>query len=334
MDKKLRVEKRGKKGAISHEMQVLRWQSRPSMMKRLLALLVGVAMCLFLVTFYNTIESSYVDLMDSIMESEGPSVNGVDIAIPLLPCQDGSGWAEEWIASGVMPRCSLAHQSKIDILYTYSFLSIVFDDRWVNGSEEMYQHEKTYWQDRSPVFGGSGKAHDRKVASTDRRHREHDELRYSVRSVFKYFSRGFSQIRILASDFYNGTAWVGQVPSWLDMDVAHRHGMSMLYTSELYGDDRVNLPVFSSLALESRFYDLSSTNDIMLYLNDDMFLASEHTVSDFWNPLTGIDINLDRTIFVQNQDASVADFQTDWNSEWTSLRYSNHLLSTLISIPY
>ena len=145
--------------------------------------------------------------------------------------------------------------------------------RWVNGSEALYQHEKNFWQDRSPVFGGSGKAHDRKVMSTERRHREHDELRYSVRSIFKYFTHGFHRIHILASDFYNGTAWQGQVPGWLDTDKAAQHGVSLLYTSELYGADRAALPVFNSLALESKLSGVDSTNNVMLYLNDDMFLA-------------------------------------------------------------
>jgi len=163
---------------------------------------------------------------------------------------------------------------------------------------------------------------------TERRHREHDELRYSIRSIFKYFARGFSRIHILASDFYNGTAWVGQVPTWLDLEAAKQHGVSMVYTSELYRDNRENLPVFNSLALESKLAAVPSSNDVMLYLNDDMFLASEHTVSDFWNPLTGLDINLDRNIFVPNQDASISEFQNDWNSEWVALRYSNNLLST------
>jgi hypothetical protein len=164
--------------------------------------------------------------------------------------------------------------------------------------------------------------------STERRHREHDELRYSVRSIFKYFTHGFHRIHILASDFYNGTAWQGQVPGWLDTDKAAQHGVSLLYTSELYGADRAALPVFNSLALESKLSGVDATNDVMLYLNDDMFLASEHTVSDFWNPLSGLEIQVQPRLVVPAQDASVADFQNDWNSEWTPLRYTNHVLST------
>lgn len=200
----------------------------------------------------------------------------------------------------------------------------------MNGSETLYQKEKKFWQEKSPVFGGSGRSHDRKIRVTERRHREHDELRYSVRSIFKYLNNSFSGIRILASDFLDGntTSWIGQVPNWLDLEAARRHRVTMSYTSDLYGIKNSYLPVFNSLALESQFYNLPSTeNDVMLYLNDDMFLGSEHSVSDFWNPVLGITMQLDSSVLVQNQDPSVAEFQEDWNSEWEALRYSNFLLS-------
>src|SRR5208282_947938 len=99
--------------------------------------------------------------------------------------------------------------------------------RWVNGSENLYQKEKKFWQEKSPVFGGSGRSHDRKIRATERRHREHDELRYSVRSIFKYLNNSFSGIRILGSDFFDGTSWIGQAPNWLDLEVARRHGVTM-----------------------------------------------------------------------------------------------------------
>lgn len=207
---------------------------------------------------------------------------------------------------------------------------------WVNGSEARYEQEKKLWQDRSPVFGGEGIQHDRKLRSTERRHREHDELRYSVRSIFKYFHHSFSRIRIVASDFYdsNSNSWVGQVPHWLDLDAARLHGVSMLFTSHLYAAKQSLLPVFNSLALESQFYNIPQEPedpDVTLYLNDDMFLATEHSVSDFWNPLVGVNMQFDPSVLVENQDASVVDFQRDWNSEWSALRYSNYLLS--ISFP-
>jgi hypothetical protein len=155
-------------------------------------------------------------------------------------------------------------------------------------------------------------------------------LRYSIRSIFKYFNNQFSNIRILAPDFLQGESWIGQVPTWLDLEAGKQHGVSMIYTSEMYGQDKTHLPVFNSFALESKYSKINSTtgNDVMVYLNDDMLLASEHTVSDFWNPLLGLNIRFDPNSWVENQNLSLKDFQWDWNSEWPALRYSNHLLST------
>lgn len=206
----------------------------------------------------------------------------------------------------------------------------VVNSSWVNGSETLYRQEKEKYQADSPVFGGTGRVHDRKVSASERRHREHDELRYSIRSIFKYLNGGFSAIRILASDFFDGRNWVGQVPHWLDMEAARKHGVSLLFTSEIYGEKRTELPVFSSLAIESQFYNVPSSgpnHDVMLYFNDDMFLASEHTVSDFWNPIIGVNVQIDPRVWVPNYHATVDEIQRDWNSEWPALRYSNWILS-------
>lgn len=123
---------------------------------------------------------------------------------------------------------------------------------------------------------------------------------------------------------------MGQVPGWLDLEAGKTNRVSMLFTSELYGDKKAMLPVFNSLALESQFSNVptsSPENDVMIYFNDDMFLANEHSVSDFWNPVCGLNINVDHRAWVENQDPTVAEFQRDWNSEWTTLRHSNFLLS-------
>jgi len=131
------VEKKGGhfKMMAAHDIHLLRWQGRRSIVRRLFTLLIGLALLILVVTFYHTLIPSYMDLMDDIMDSE--TVLDSDTAIlpssssstseagTALPCQDGSGWVEEWIASGVMPKCSLAQRSTIDILYTY-ILTLLF----------------------------------------------------------------------------------------------------------------------------------------------------------------------------------------------------------------
>jgi hypothetical protein len=116
---------------MAHDINLLRWQGPRLIVKRLLTLVMVVALFVFLVTFYHTLVPSYMDLMDDIIESED-----LDTAITSIPstismdtaCQDGSGWVEEWISSGIMPKCSLAHQSTIDILYTY-VCNFIFNER-------------------------------------------------------------------------------------------------------------------------------------------------------------------------------------------------------------
>lgn len=140
-------------------------------------------------------------------------------------------------------------------------------------------------------------------------------------------------MHILTGDFYDGNAWVGQIPTWLDLELAPQYNVSVFFHSELYRGKKSKLPIFNVHALESQFSKVPSTSpddDVMLYLNDDMFLASEHSVSDFWNPLIGVNIELLSQDWVPNHQPSLDDFQEDWNSEWTVLRYSNFLLSISI----
>jgi hypothetical protein len=97
------------------------------LLKRCLALAVFAGVAFFVIAFYETIEASYLDLIDSLMvespssisphssgEGDSPTLNIAELA----PCDDELGWIEEYISSGLMPRCSLAHRSKIDVLYT------------------------------------------------------------------------------------------------------------------------------------------------------------------------------------------------------------------------
>jgi hypothetical protein len=107
------------------KMRRFRPQGRVSVIRRRLAFLVVLALVVFIINFYLTIEASYLDLVDSFMwESSVITTDAVRdiISQPFstnLHCKDGSGWLEEWISSGVMPKCSLAHRSKVDVLYTY-----------------------------------------------------------------------------------------------------------------------------------------------------------------------------------------------------------------------
>jgi len=98
---------------------------RSSLLRRFLALLALCSLVIFLVHSYQTRgESSYLDLVfDSLIPdlSELPAEDALPSSSPaqVVYCQDKEGWISEWLSSGVMPKCSLADQKKVDILYTY-----------------------------------------------------------------------------------------------------------------------------------------------------------------------------------------------------------------------
>src|SRR5579859_3903786 len=113
------------------EMKVPRLHGRPFIIRPLLRLIGIVSVFVFLFTcFHTTLESSYLDLVDSFLpESIGSDMatnleaqisDEVSKSAPIhfdTGCKEG--WIEEWISSGVMPKCSLASHNKIDLLYTY-----------------------------------------------------------------------------------------------------------------------------------------------------------------------------------------------------------------------
>jgi hypothetical protein len=108
------------------EMKVLRRQTN---IKHLLAVIGILSILAFLFTyFHTTLESSYLDLVDSlipesaqtIVETVNPITNPIILSshVSENACK-GSEWIQEWISSGIMENCSLAHKNKVDILYTY-----------------------------------------------------------------------------------------------------------------------------------------------------------------------------------------------------------------------
>jgi len=95
------------------------------MIRRFLTLAVFAGVVFFVIASYQSVETSYLDLIDSLMpdstsgqyySEQGDSPTSIELE--LNPCDDELGWIEEYISTGLMPRCSLVHRNKIDILYT------------------------------------------------------------------------------------------------------------------------------------------------------------------------------------------------------------------------
>jgi len=94
------------------------------MIRRFLILAVLASLVFFVIASFETVETSYLDLIDSLMpdspslQSSGQGDSRTSMELELNPCDDELGWIEEYISTGLMPRCSLVHNNKIGILYT------------------------------------------------------------------------------------------------------------------------------------------------------------------------------------------------------------------------
>jgi hypothetical protein len=139
-----------------------------------------------------------------------------------------------------------------DIVYT-----------WVDGADENWRKIKNTYLELE------GK-HEliQNDASTDDRFRDRQELRYSLRSIFKY-APFVSHIYIVTMD---------QKPDWIKDDpkitfINHK----TLFKNQAY------LPTFNSQAIESHLHLIPNLSEHFLYFNDDVFLGNNVSFSDFFS---------------------------------------------------
>ncbi|KAG0263033.1 hypothetical protein BG011_009430 [Mortierella polycephala] len=146
-----------------------------------------------------------------------------------------------------------------------------------------------------------------------------DELRYSIRSVAEYAKDMYRQVYFLATEVEPG---VGQRPDWLasTMDVIRPVNHRTIFQNSTH------LPSFNSLAIESQIHHIPGLTDIFMYLNDDVFLGTTMLGSDIWTALYGFVFHMEGSLLVpptirptENNPLNVG--------EWSSLQYSNYLLS-------
>lgn len=154
----------------------------------------------------------------------------------------------------------LANRHTLDVVYT-----------WQNGSDEIQIQERT--QAAMDISRGD--------TGTDAHHfRDHDELRYSLRSLFKAFSRfpeALGRIFIYSSDFAAGGQnssshdRIGSIPKWLNVNHPH-HGLTKLQfvfpwqafktpafdtVEEAHRWREEALPSFQSMSVESQFANIN-----------------------------------------------------------------------------
>ncbi|WP_159611299.1 stealth conserved region 3 domain-containing protein [Glutamicibacter sp. JC586] len=140
---------------------------------------------------------------------------------------------------------------EIDAVYT-----------WVDGADELWQTQKA---SALNVLDEQQFVDD---AVSDARFADHDELRYSLRSIDQ-FAPWIRKIWIVTA---------GQVPKWLDTS----NPRVEIISHEDIWPDSTGLPNFNSHAIESNLHRINGLADHYLYFNDDFFLTRPLDPSAFF----------------------------------------------------
>lgn len=160
----------------------------------------------------------------------------------------------------------------IDVVYT-----------WVNGSDPKLIRDLAYWKARAA--GLEPDEEESSVASTTdsivnatlsdpgdqtsaNRFRDNEELRYSLRSIWKY-APWVRHVFIVTN---------GHVPHWLNLD----HPRLTLVAHEDIFPNKSHLPTFSSPAIESHLHRIPGIASKFIYFNDDVMLGNAVSPDDFF----------------------------------------------------
>eukprot|EP00980_Cylindrotheca_fusiformis_P017354 scaffold5380_cov131-Cylindrotheca_fusiformis.AAC.31 len=157
----------------------------------------------------------------------------------------------------------------IDVVYT-----------WVDGSKPEWLQQKEKY--RVEFFAALENKtveqikHEDKIAGLDQgpnqanRYKDHQELRYSMRSIVKN-APWIRNIYLLTAD--------GEGPDWLDAS----HPKIKIVSHKDTFDNPAHLPTFSSRPIEANLPNIPGISDYALYSNDDMFFGLPVHPSD-WLP--------------------------------------------------
>ncbi|BGP28717.1 hypothetical protein JCM10296v2_000453 [Rhodotorula toruloides] len=246
---------------------------------------------------------------------------------------------EDLGAKGVLceEAAGLFRQPAVDLVWT-----------WTNGSDPLLHR----W--RADVTATlSGKVRSALAAVRERKtanhFRQHDELRYSVRSAVHAFSpSSLRQLRILTTDLpanvvlgdlidpplstanaserLVASARIGQIPTWLNNDSSAETPPLIVSHHTSFFEDGIALPTFNSLSIEAQMSNLANFSEFLLYLNDDAFLFSDShsTAGDVGAPLVGPVFRIQADMFVDSLSPSTS--IRDGEGEWASLQRANWLL--------
>lgn len=139
---------------------------------------------------------------------------------------------------------------KIDLVYL-----------WCDGNDAAWREKKLFWQKK---YGNMTDD-----AAGECRFVEHDELKFSLRSVEMYMP-WINHIFIVTD---------GQVPAWLNTD---NPKISIVDHKEIMPADA--LPTFNSSAIEACLHNIPGLSEHFLFANDDMFVGRPLEPDFFFAP--------------------------------------------------
>jgi len=209
---------------------------------------------------------------------------------------------------------------------------------WVNGSDILLDEAK---RDAQARYAPDDPYRPTRSTTQARLYRDHDELRYSMRSVLLNFGSYTSHFRLVTADFpypqdvANGSnitspeLWrLGQVPQWLDMGKRTESGvwrdgavdLAVTHHAQIFSP--YNGTNFNSLAIESQFGHLQNMSEYFIYMNDDLFMMNPMSPVSFYTPAFGVVLHLQSNLLVKPER-----LVGNHEGEWRSLGESNYLLS-------
>ncbi|EGX45309.1 hypothetical protein AOL_s00170g16 [Orbilia oligospora ATCC 24927] len=192
-------------------------------------------------------------------------------------------WLNEWLTDGQLNNSDMKAKSHpIDVIYT-----------WVNGTSPAFHKAKQSVEEGSRLMDIPDYRSD-----TLNRHRDWDELRYSVRSIENFLEkketgelripRVLGKVSIITTQHSDGPQKV-QTPLWLNM--SHPEAPEIIPQEGLVSPMLAGTcatETFSSCAVEARLDRIESDNDKVMILSDDMFLSNQHSSADIYSPLYGL----------------------------------------------
>jgi UDP-N-acetylglucosamine-lysosomal-enzyme len=141
--------------------------------------------------------------------------------------------------------------SSVDIVYT-----------WVDGGDPEWKRIKNHYLELSnlekPVSLDS---------SSDSRFNDHQELKYSLRSIWKYAP--------FVNHIYIVT--MGQKPYWFK-----EHPKITFIDHKDIFVNLDHLPTFNSQAIEAHLHRIKGLSEYFIYFNDDVFLGNRVRIEDFF----------------------------------------------------